>query len=134
MDFPNIVCYLPCTSLPFSDLSCIPLYLSQTYLSIFLSFSAFYLSIFLSLYLSIFHTPTSLSFSATYRISVIYRRRARLRSILTYRLGSDTPYGHRAFLNQLFKTNPTQPDLAFYLIGKFGLEHLHFWSFFDNCL
>eukprot|EP00116_Pleurobrachia_bachei_P004887 sb/3465149/ len=25
---------------------------------------------------------------------------------------------HGAFLNQLFKTNPTQPELAFYLIGK----------------
>ena len=33
-------------------------------------------------------------------------------------LWSDTPYEHRAFLNQLFKTNPTQPELAFYLIGK----------------
>eukprot|EP00116_Pleurobrachia_bachei_P015680 sb/3475942/ len=38
----------------------------------------------------------------------------------------------RAFLNQLFKTNPTQPELAFYLIGKFGLEHSRFWSFFGK--
>eukprot|EP00116_Pleurobrachia_bachei_P015596 sb/3475858/ len=43
---------------------------------------------------------------------------------------SDRPFGLAAFLNQLFKTNPTQPELAFYLIGKFGLEHSRFWSFF----
>eukprot|EP00116_Pleurobrachia_bachei_P007040 sb/3467302/ len=33
---------------------------------------------------------------------------------------------HRAFLNQLFKTNPTQPELAFYLIGKCWVWHVHF--------
>eukprot|EP00116_Pleurobrachia_bachei_P019141 sb/3479403/ len=33
---------------------------------------------------------------------------------------------HRAFLNQLFKTNPTQPELAFYLIGKYWVWHVHF--------
>eukprot|EP00116_Pleurobrachia_bachei_P007337 sb/3467599/ len=39
---------------------------------------------------------------------------------------------HRAFLNQLFKTNPTQPELAFYLIGKCWVWHVHFWSFFAD--
>eukprot|EP00116_Pleurobrachia_bachei_P007911 sb/3468173/ len=37
---------------------------------------------------------------------------------------------HRTFLNQLFETNPTQPELAFYLIGKCWVWHVHFWSFF----
>ena len=47
-----------------------------------------------------------------------------------YTLWSGNPNENGAFLNQLFETNPTQPELAFYLIGKFGLENLHFWSFF----
>ena len=37
---------------------------------------------------------------------------------------------HRAFLNQFLKTNPTQPKLSFYLIGKCWVWYLYFWSFF----
>ena len=34
-------------------------------------------------------------------------------------LWSGNPLLNGAFLSQLFETNPTQPDLAFYLIGEY---------------